>query len=79
MKPSIAGYFPGLFHLNERVCWFGQWKHGFFSMTAVAATNVGDIVEDGYQTDHDEHDSPHHDENDTCASHEIRYMYVFTV
>ena len=26
-------------------------------MTAVAATNVGDIVEDGYQIDDDEHDS----------------------
>ena len=46
VKPSIAGNFPGLFHLNERVCWFGDWKHGFFSMTAVAALNVGDIVED---------------------------------
>ena len=51
VKPSIAGYFPGLFHLNERVCWFGEWQHGFFSMTAVAATNVGDIVEDEQEND----------------------------
>ena len=49
MKPSVAGNFPGLFHLNERVCWFGEWKHGFFSMTAVAALNVGDIVEEQEQ------------------------------
>ena len=56
MKPSIAGNFPGLFHLNERVSWYGQWKHGFFSMTAVAATNVGDIIEDGIRdTDECDH------------------------
>ena len=54
VKPSIAGYFPGLFHLNERVCWFGDWKYGFFSMTAVAATNVGDIVEDGDKPENEE-------------------------
>lgn len=35
--------FPGLFHLNERVAWLGQWQHGFFSLTAVGATNVGSI------------------------------------
>merc|ERR1712156_981809 len=34
---------PGLFHLNERVSWIGNWQHGFFSMTAVGATNVGSI------------------------------------
>ncbi len=30
-------------HLNERVSWMGHWRHGFFSLTAVGATNVGSI------------------------------------
>lgn len=46
VKPSTASGVPGLFHLNERVAWIGEWQHGFFSMTAVAATNVGDIREE---------------------------------
>ena len=33
----------GLFHLNERVIYTGTWQHGFFSMGAVGATNVGCI------------------------------------
>ena len=47
VKPSTANHLPGLLHLNERVAWIGRWRHGFFSMTAVAALNVGDIVEEG--------------------------------
>jgi len=47
VKPSTANHMPGLLHLNERVAWIGRWRHGFFSMTAVAALNVGDIVEEG--------------------------------
>ncbi len=43
MNPGVASAFPGLFHLNERVAWLGSWRHGFFSLTAVGATNVGSI------------------------------------
>ena len=35
-----------LFVLNERVALLGRWPHGFMSMTAVGATNVGNIVID---------------------------------
>lgn len=44
---SVAPYFQkrlsNLFVLNERVALLGRWKHGFFSMTPVGATNVGSI------------------------------------
>ena len=43
VKPNVVQACPGLFHLNERVSWMGSWAHGFFSMTAVGATNVGSI------------------------------------
>ena len=43
VNPSIAAWISNLFVLNERVCYMGYWKHGFFSMTAVGATNVGSI------------------------------------
>ena len=39
----IVNSIPSLFTINERVCLFGNWMHGFFSYTAVGATNVGSI------------------------------------
>ncbi len=43
MNPSVASWIGGLFSLNERAVYVGTWRHGFFSMTAVGATNVGSI------------------------------------
>lgn len=43
VNPSVARWLEGLFNFNERVVYYGEWEHGFFSMTAVGATNVGSI------------------------------------
>src|SRR5271156_811208 len=43
VSPYIANRVPNLFTLNERVALLGRWRHGFFSMTPVGATNVGSI------------------------------------
>lgn len=43
VNPWMAHLIPGLFTMNERAVYVGEWKHGFFSMTAVGATNVGSI------------------------------------
>lgn len=43
VNPSIASWISGLFSLNERANYVGEWEHGYFSMTAVGATNVGSI------------------------------------
>lgn len=43
VSPKIATWLPGLFCLNERVLYLGKWQHGFFSYTAVGATNVGSM------------------------------------
>ncbi|XP_065213877.1 phosphatidylserine decarboxylase proenzyme, mitochondrial isoform X2 [Planococcus citri] len=43
VHPKIAQLIPELFSLNERAVYVGEWKHGFFSMVAVGATNVGSI------------------------------------
>lgn len=43
VSPYVAQRLPNLFVLNERVALLGRWRHGFFSMIPVGATNVGSI------------------------------------
>lgn len=43
VNPSVARWLEGLFNFNERVVYYGDWKYGFMSYTAVGATNVGSI------------------------------------
>ncbi|MCJ1475566.1 phosphatidylserine decarboxylase 1 [Lambiella insularis] len=43
VSPYLQRTLPGLFTLNERVVMLGRWRWGFFSFTAVGATNVGSI------------------------------------
>ena len=43
VNPSIANWLKNLFALNERVILNGNWKHGYFSYTAVGATLVGSM------------------------------------
>ncbi|KAG6909087.1 hypothetical protein DXG01_002068 [Tephrocybe rancida] len=44
VSPYMAKRLENLFVLNERVALLGRWKHGFFSMVPVGATNVGSII-----------------------------------
>lgn len=39
----MASRLSNLFVLNERVALLGRWRHGFFGMVPVGATNVGSI------------------------------------
>ena len=50
VNPTIANWIGDLFVVNERAVYLGEWKHGFFSMSAVGATNVGSISVD-FDTD----------------------------
>ncbi len=43
VAPWAARTIPGLFSINERAIVTGTWEHGFFSMVAVGAYNVGSI------------------------------------
>lgn len=40
VSPKIAEWLPGLFCLNERALYLGQWEHGFFSFTAVGKCKI---------------------------------------
>lgn len=40
---TIARKVRGLFTINERVVYTGHWRHGFFGMVPIGATNVGNI------------------------------------
>jgi len=44
VAPVVANFIQGLFSLNERVVLLGQWKHGFYCLSPVGATNVGSIT-----------------------------------
>lgn len=43
VSPYMAKRLSNLFVLNERVALLGRWRHGFFGMVPVGATNVGSI------------------------------------
>ena len=43
VNPSVCKLVRNVLTLNERVLLSGTWEHGYFSYTAVGATNVGSI------------------------------------
>ncbi|KAM3180514.1 hypothetical protein ACTXT7_016139 [Hymenolepis weldensis] len=47
VRPSFIQKLPGVFTLNERVVYLGEWLYGFMSLTAVGAAGVGSVVAAG--------------------------------
>lgn len=43
VRPEFIFWIRNLLLLNERVAYFGNYQHGWFSQTMVGATNVGSI------------------------------------
>ncbi|XP_060079813.1 phosphatidylserine decarboxylase proenzyme, mitochondrial-like [Ylistrum balloti] len=43
VSPHVVRRVAGLYNYNERAVYMGTWDYGFFSYTAVGATNVGSI------------------------------------
>jgi len=43
VNPSVVRRLPDVLVANERVALLGDWEHGWFSFTAIGATNVGSI------------------------------------
>ncbi|XP_033755325.1 phosphatidylserine decarboxylase proenzyme, mitochondrial-like [Pecten maximus] len=43
VSPHVVRRVAGLYNYNERAVYTGTWDYGFFSYTAVGATNVGSI------------------------------------
>jgi phosphatidylserine decarboxylase len=44
VAPLVGKVIPQLLAMNERVVLSGEYEHGFFSLTAVGAYNVGSIA-----------------------------------
>ena len=40
VSPKVAKLVPGLFCINERAAYIGEWEHGFFSFTAVGKSFI---------------------------------------
>nr|CDS26949.1 phosphatidylserine decarboxylase [Hymenolepis microstoma] len=47
VRPSFVRKIPGVYTLNERVVYLGEWRYGFMSLTAVGAAGVGSVVASG--------------------------------
>ncbi|XP_025829030.1 phosphatidylserine decarboxylase proenzyme, mitochondrial isoform X2 [Agrilus planipennis] len=74
VNPSIARWLPGLFCINERAVYLGHWEHGFFSMAAVGATNVGSVrvyFDKTLQTNRPKYRQPFINKDDKCLGTSI--------